>query len=191
MAKRSTRRRGLFLLFLALLVAIASTWLNGLWIAQKKSESKEAKQSRVSHYFTEFSLMSTDAEGVVEYTLTGRHFSRWSGKDWSEVSEPRLITFEAKKQSNKMTAKKAIMLHKKDVLELHDNVNIKDFNSDPVSVLTTDFLRYYPKKRIINTEATVKFVSGTTVLTGKGMDSKLDENTLRIHSDVHTTFEQK
>ena len=185
------RWRGFFLFLIALLIAWASIWLNHSWVSRNSNDSEDAKQSKVSHYFTNFTLISTNITGEVEYTLSGQHFSRWSGKDWSEILIPHLISFDTKKISTDMTADKAIMRHEQDVLELYDSVAIKGFSSDPSSILNTELLRYHPKKQWIETDSHVTFTSDSSTLTGKGMDSKLDENTLRIHSNVHSTFKTK
>jgi len=185
------RWRGVFFSLVALLVAWASIWLNDAWISRQKSDSVEAKESKVSHYFTHFSLTSSNDVGEVEYKLFGQHFSRWSGKDWSEVLKPHLVSFSEGNKSTDMTADRAIMHDEQDVLELHDSVIIKDSSSDPPSILKTELLDYHPEKKWVETDSQVIFTSGSSVLTGKGMDSKLDENILRIHSNVHSTFETK
>lgn len=190
--------RGIFLLLVALLIAWLSLWLNDAWINRQKKAATEAKESKVSHYFTRFSLSSINPEGIVEYRLFGQHFSRWSGKDWSEILEPHLVTFSTdaadnnkEKQSTDMTAKKGIMRHEQDILELQKAVVIKDLSSDPISTLKTELLYYHPEKKWIDTDVQVTFTSDSSVLMGTGMDSKLDENILRIHSNVHSTFKTK
>ena len=183
--------RGIFLLLIALLVAWISIWLNDTWVNRQRKESIEIKESKVSHYFTNFTLTSSNQEGEVEYRLFGQHFSRWSGKEWSEILVPHLISYDTKEKSSDMIANKAIMQHEQDILELHDSVVIKDLSSDPSSTLNTELLYYHPEKQWIETDAQVTFTSGSSVLTGKGMDSKLDDNILRIHSNVHSTFETK
>lgn len=187
----AVRWRSLFLLLIALLIAWASIWLNDAWISRQNSDATAIKESKVSHYFTHFSLTSSNAIGEVQYTLSGKHFSRWSGKDWSEISKPHLVSYSGNKQSTDMTADKAIMLHQKDILELHDAVTIKNLIAQPPTILTTELLNYYPEKQWLETDAKVTFTSDSSKLIGQGMDSKLDENILRIHSNVHSTFEIK
>ncbi len=188
---KNKRRHGLFFFILALIIAIASTWVNKTWISYQKYKNEYDQQSKISHYFADFNVTQHHADGSLDYKLSGKHLSHWSGTKSSEISELQIVSYEDKKPSFNMTAAQAIMRNEEKVLELHDSIIIKDLQSDPISVLTTDFLRYYPDKKWINTESQVKFVSGTTILTGKGMDSKLDENKLRIHADVHSTFEKK
>ena len=185
------KRRGFFLFILAIAIAITSTWFNDLWISHQESQSNTVSESKLSYYFTQFSMISTNDIGTMEYKLSGKHFSHWSEKDVSEVVEPLLFSYDSQKKSTKMTADKAVIQHKKDSLELQGSVNIKNFSSDSSSLLETDLLRYHSSKRWIETDSQVTLTSDSSTITGKGMDSKLDENTLRIHSNVLSIFETK
>lgn len=185
------RRRGFFLFLLALAIATASIWFNELWINYQDDKEVNTTQSKLSYYFTQFSMISTNADGLIEYKLIGKHFSRWSGKETSEIVDPQLTSFNKQQESTNMTAEKAVMLHQKDNLELQGSVDIRNFNSDSSSVLKTDLLRYHSNERWIETDSHVTLTSDLSIMSGKGMDSKLDENTLRIHSNVLSTFKKK
>ena len=185
------KRRGFSLFLLALAIATASIWFNDLWISYQDDKNSNTTQSKLSYYFTQFSMISTDANGSIEYNLVGKHFSHWTGRESSEIVNPQLTSFSSQKESTNMTAEKAVMLQQKDNLELQGSVNIRNFSSDSSSVLKTDLLRYHSKERLIETDSHVTLTSDSSIMSGKGMDSKLDENTLRIHSNVLSTFKKK
>lgn len=185
------RRNGILLLILTIVVALATTWFNDLWISYQRNHNQLADKSRIAYYFTEFSLQSSNAEGVAEYTLRGQHFSHWSGKDTSEIIQPRLYAFKPNQPSSQMTADSAIMFHAQDIVELQGAARIINTASGTQTRLETDNLRYHSNKQWIETDSKVRFTSGNSTITGKGMDSQLDENTLRIHADVRSTFTAK
>ena len=191
MTKKSRRRRGLLFVAIALAIAFASTWVNKTWISYQDNKNNGDQQNRISHYFTDFTVTENDVNGLLKYKLTGKHLSHWSSSEISEVTKPHVITYHDEKPASDMLAKQAIIKDKDNMLELRGSVIIKNLQSEPISILTTDFLRYYPNEKWVNTESRVKFVSGKTLLMGKGMDSKLDDNKLRIHADVYSTFEKE
>lgn len=182
------RRSGILLLILAIVVAIASIWFNKLWITYQQHYDIQADKSRLSYYFTEFSLQSTDANGTPEYKLSGQHFSHWTGKDTSEIVTPKLYAFDKKQQRTQIIADNAVMFHKDDHLELQGAAKITNTRSGSTTSLETENLRYHPKKRWIETDAQVTFTTGNSTIMGKGMDSQLDKNILRIHADVLSIF---
>jgi len=185
------RRGGILLLILAIVIAIASTWFNDLWISYQRNHNQLADKSRISYYFTEFSLQSSNAEGVSEYKLRGQHFSHWTGKDTSEIIQPRLYAYKQNKQSTQMTADSATLFHKQDIVELQGAARIINTASGTRTSLEAENLRYHPNKQWIETDSRIRFSSGNSKITGKGMDSKLDENILRIHADVRSIFDAK
>ena len=185
------RRGGIFVLVLAIVVALASTWFNELWISYQRNHNQLADKSRISYYFTEFSLQASNAEGMAKYKLQGQHFSHWTGKDTSEIIKPQLYAFNQNKQTSQISADSATMFHKDDIVELQGTARIINTTSGTSSMLEAEKLRYHPNKQWIETDSRITFTTGKSILMGKGMDSKLDENTLRIHADVLSTFNPK
>jgi LPS export ABC transporter protein LptC len=181
------QRNGILLLILAMLIAIASTWFNDLWISYQREHRNQIESSQVSYYFADFALLSTNPQGEVEYKLSGQHFSHWTGKDSSEIIRPNLLAFSQNTPSSQIRADTATV-SKNDTVELQGAVKITNSSSSNTTMLEADDLRYHPNKQWIETDSNITFTSGNSTITGKGMDSQLDKNILRIHADVLSIF---
>lgn len=183
------KRKGFILFLLALIVGVGITWFNELWLDHQEIHAKTKEENRISSYFTGFSLIATDPQGNREYSLSGKHLSHRSGADKSEILSPHMVSFRSDgSQDTEINAEEGFIAHDSDIVTLVGSVNLISANNDETTKLDTETLTYHSRDQYVETDADVKITSGSSVLTGKGMDSRLKDNILRIHSNVHSTF---
>lgn len=184
------RRRGLWLFILALIVAASSTWLNNFWTEQQQ-RIESSDTNKISYYFRHFKLLSTDADGKGEYSLSGKHLSHWQDQALSEILEPNIIIFDQIDQSRTTTkAQKAYMHHNNEILELENQVILKQKNAigQINATLTTEQLLYRYRSQEIETSTNFALRSSDSQLTGTGLQAKLNEKHIKVLSNVRTNY---
>ncbi|PID46823.1 MAG: LPS export ABC transporter periplasmic protein LptC [Proteobacteria bacterium] len=175
---------------IALVAAGVVTWLNLSWKTLEQFTNSPS-ESRIDYYLSDFTLTQTNPNGVVRYQLTGRHLTHKQASGASEIFQPHIqvrsqsgdiIIVDAEKASQ--TADGGIMTLAGEI-RVHKN---KSPNS-PEFTLTTEDLIYNPEKRQLSTESKVSLISPAGTLTGTGIQTNLDEQELRILSNVQAEFQ--
>lgn len=185
------RRRGLWLFILALVVTASTTWLNSLWTEQQQ-RIESSDTDKTSYYFRNFKLLSTDAEGNGEYHLSGRHLSHWQGQEQSEILRPNIVMFDRSDSSHTtVTAEKAHLYHKEEALELQNQVILKQRNTTGQvnATLSSEQLTYHYRKQQLETQTVFALETKDSLLTGKGLQAKLNEKHFKVLSNVRTNYQ--
>ena len=183
------RTIGRVLFVLSLIIAGGATWLNLSWKSFGQLTNSPS-ESRIDYYLSDFTLMKTNEEGDIDYLLSGRHLTHKQASGASEIYQPHILA--RSKSGGKMTvdAKKALQDAKNGSISLSGKVLVQQVTSTHSTefTFTTEDLIYNPKKRLISTATDIHFIGAAGILNGTGLETSLDEQELRILSNVQAEF---
>lgn len=188
-------RKGLFLLIFSIAIAITATWLNSFWLTYQGFVT-DNNEKQVDYYLSDFSLLNTSSSGDMKYFMQGQHLVHKNATGGSEIFHPLIQANDSDGQSVFIQADKASQENTLGVIELAGSVVIEKTNTLKNSdlektgfTLNTQNLSFNPNKRTLFTEEAIMLTTKNGLLTGKGLRSNLDEQELRILSNVHSKFE--
>lgn len=172
----------------AIIIALGASWFHSQWLSQQEFIAKIDK-ARTDYYLSDFSLLVTDAKGHLKYNLDAQHFVHNVESKQSKIYKPFI---EAKQATDavSLTADEALHVKSGEIM-LSGNVTIERPESlNAIGfVLKTEDLTYSPTHNTINSTSPFKMTTSQGSYTqGTGLKENLKENTLRIKSNVHTTF---
>ena len=191
-------RKGLLLLILSIIIAVSTIWLNSFWLSYKGLVS-ENDEKQIDYYLSDFSLLQTSNTGEMKYYLQGQHLTHKNSTGGSEIFHPTIQTHDHDGTQLFIQATKAFQEKSTSNIELSGNVLIqknnmskldtKQDNSNLSFKLETESLIFNPEKRELSTDAHISLTTQDGLLTGTGLRSKLDQQELRILSNVHAKFD--
>ncbi|MCF6188966.1 MAG: LPS export ABC transporter periplasmic protein LptC [Cocleimonas sp.] len=181
-------RSGLLLLVLSVLIAIVITWLNSTWLIYKGFQFTQ-KVKKIDYYLSDFTLLNTLPNGQMRYFVTAEHLVHQQSTNSSEIFKPLLQASDVDGSMITLKSDKAEQ-NKEGIIKLVGDVNVIK-NSPKIKEnfeLITHDLIYNPKQKALSSTSKVIFTSYQGQLQGVGFSSKLDEQELRIHSNVRAEF---
>ncbi|PWQ94952.1 LPS export ABC transporter periplasmic protein LptC [Leucothrix pacifica] len=181
---------GRLLFVLSLIVAAVVTWLNLSWKSIEQLTNSPS-ESRIDYYLSDFTLMKTNESGSIDYQLNGRHLTHKQASGATEIYQPRIRMRSDDGQIMTVVSEKALQQAKDDSITLSGDVLVKKVgtSSSPEFTLSTEDLLYNPQQRLISTTAAIQFNSAAGTLKGTGFETSLDEQELRILSNVQAEFQ--
>jgi LPS export ABC transporter protein LptC len=182
------RYSGILFLALAIVIAVASTWLHNLW-REKEVFTSKLDTSKVDYYLSDFSLYTTDSDGNNRFTIKGEHFVHQRSSKKSEIYKPTISvnnnndTLNIVAEKAEQNAEGEIKLIGKVSLQKPENEETTGF-----SMLTSDLV-YSPANHLVSTEAEVilKTTDGS-IISAIGMSEDLNTQTTRLKSNVHAEY---
>jgi len=182
-------KSGILLLISAIVIAIAFTVLNTYWLSYKGLQPTH-KIKKIDYYLSDFTLLSTQADGKMRYHVTAQHLVHQQTTGASEIFQ---AVFKAQDQNEELVtlkANKAEQITKNGAIKLKGEVTVFKESSEKTKGfnLATEDLTYNPLQRSIATDAKITLQSDAGHLQGVGLSGKLDKQELRIHSNVHARF---
>ena len=197
--------KGLLLVIISIIIAVAVTWLNNVWLSYQEFVSA-GNERQIDYYLSDFSLLNTTAKGEMKYYMQGQHLVHKNSTGASEIFQPMIQAADHHGETLFIHAEKAQQKQSQGVIELAGSVLIqkttqqnKTTNNgiqlDSLDNKTTDFrlktanLSFDPIKREIFTDAAITLTTKDGLLTGTGLRSQLDQQELRILSNVHAKFD--
>lgn len=183
------RSIGIITFVLSVLFAGVVTWLNLSWKTIKQF-TNETSQSRIDYYLSDFELISTDESGNISYQLTGDHLIHKQASGNSEIYRPSIQSRSSGKQQLTIHSEKAIQTGKGGNIALTGKVQVKQIetNDSPSFTLLTQNLTYNPVEQKISSQAKSDFISAQGTMSGVGFETKLNDQELRILSNVQAEF---
>ena len=191
-------RKGLFFLVVSIIIAVSTIWLNGAWLSYK-GLGAENNEKQIDYYLSDFSFLQTSTTGEMKYYLQGQHLTHKNATGGSEIFLPTIQTRDSDGTRLFIQAKKALQEKSQGNIELSGTVLIQknnmpkpDIELDKPSLsfkLETENLVFNPVKRELSTNNNITLTTKDGVLTGIGLRSKLDQQELRILSNVHAKFD--
>ncbi|RVU86146.1 LPS export ABC transporter periplasmic protein LptC [Leucothrix sargassi] len=174
---------------LAVITGSAATWLNLSWKSIEQL-SNSPSESRIDYYLNDFTLMATDANGKVRYHVAGQHLTHNQASGSSEIYVPLI---EARAEDGELVtikAQKAIQESKSGNITLNDEVKLHKplFEQSPEFSLTTQNMTYRPSNNTISSMDDIELISEQGFIRGTGFETNLEEQELRILSNVQAEF---
>ncbi len=184
------RSIGILAFIVSILFAGVVTWLNLSWKTIKQF-TNETSQSRIDYYLSNFTLINTDQAGNISYQLSAEHLIHKQASGASEIYRPKIKKQSVNGDLLTINAEKAIQTSKDGNIDLTGEVKVKQSSTNEVlgfTLLTQD-LTYNPVEQKISSPAKSDFISAQGSMTGVGFETKLDEQELRILSNVQAEFQ--
>ena len=165
----------------------------------------EQEYETIDYYLTDFSLSAIQADGKVSHTMDGQYMAYWQSKGASLIINPRLTSRDdsGATQANGqdvnnnaravdnivLTAEEALLDHETEEAELSGAVKLRVSNNNSTQLsLDTAQLKYGIRDKQISTQEDVSIITPDIQLTGTGLDSNLNETTLRLNANVKSTY---
>ncbi len=181
-------RGGLFLLIFSIVTLISVTWLNSTWLSFKGFQLTQ-KDKKIDYYLSDFTLLNTQADGTMRYFVTAQHLIHQQSTDSSEIFKPLLQARDSDGTLITLKSNKAEQTKGGEIHLLGDVSVIKSGLKDEGNFeLTTRDLVYNPIEKTLSSKYKVQLKTHHGQLNGIGFSSKLDEQELRIHSNVQIQF---
>lgn len=181
-------QRGIFLLVIAILLALSSTWILSKW-RQQTAFSEALNQTEINVYMSEFQGYSTNAQGSPNYTLKAEHSTNQYRNNITQIFRPQ-YSMITKTGNINIYAKKATK-NQQDEIELTNNVIIKKKASQekPGYRVDTEYLRYTPNNQQIDTDLPIKIITTNNIIIKSiGLNEDLSSQITRLKSNVHTNY---
>lgn len=167
------------------------------YISSPEFSFGEPDHDTVDYYLTDFKLSAITDQGTVSHTMSGDYLAHWQQRKASFIIKPQLSSKDDN-ENGTLQAADAVVLHAEEALldhetntaELSGTVKLLVNNDQQAQLnLETAQLQYQiDNKRVTTTEA-VRITTPQFQLSGTGLDSKLDESTLRLNANVKSTYQ--
>ncbi len=185
-------KNGFILLLTAITVAVFTIWLNSYWVNNKGFQFIQ-KDKKIDYYLSNFTLLNVNSDGSMRYLVKGRHVIHQQSSKTSELIKPLLEAQNSNEEITSITADKAIQSEKNGPITLQGVVNVRKNSIDPMNRIefeTSDLL-YNPLTKELSSNNQINLISNKIKLQGIGFTSKLDEEAIRILSDVNVEIQTK
>jgi LPS export ABC transporter protein LptC len=181
-------RGGILLLAFSIATLIIVTWLNSTWLSYKGFQLTQ-KDKKIDYYLSDFTLLNTQSDGKMRYFVTAQHLIHQQSTGSSEIFKPLLLARDSDGTLITIKSNKAEQINE-GVIHLLGDVNVikKGSQDEENFELTTKDLVYNPIKKTLSSKNKVQLKTYQGQLDGIGFSSKLDEQELRIHSNVQIQF---
>lgn len=183
--------KGFFLLVLGLVIVLLIHNVQD-FLPRAQLSAVKPDYDQVDYYLADFSLSAIAQDGSLSHTLDGQYMGHWREKNTSFIVSPR-IQSQAEPNRGTLTAEEATLDHSKNEVLLNGKVQLlSEQNSakNPQQLtLETAFLRYRLNDKVLSTESEVKITGPNLILQGTGLESKLDEETLRLNQHVRSVYQ--
>lgn len=184
-------RSGLFFLIGAIIIAVVTTWLNSQWVNFNYFQLTK-KEKQIDYYLSNFTLLNVQNDGKMRYLVTGQHLIHQQATGASEIFNPILEVRNADQTITSLIAKKALQKMKNGDIQLQGLVVVnKESNAkfpDGFNIQTSNLI-YNPEQKKIHSDSNIIFKSVYGSLQGTGFSSKLDEQELRMNSNVQAIYQ--
>jgi len=181
---------GLTFLIIAIVLALAFTWLNSSWHTYKEILLPQ-NVKKIDYYLTDFTLLNTQSDGSMRYLLKGKNLTHQQTSGRSEIFNPQIKAADSDGSIISLQAGSATQVDKNGPITLLGDVKLDKKGSDDATSnfqLTTSDLVYDPLKKELSSKTKVILNTNSGRIEGVGFNSKLNEQALRIHSNVHIEF---
>ncbi len=181
---------GLTFLIIAIMIALGFTWLNAGWKSYKDIILPQ-NAKKIDYYLSDFTLLNTQADGSMRYLLKAQNLTHQQSSGHSEIFNPLITAIDSDGGMVTLHADSAIQTNKNAVIKLMGKVKLNKESTDKNKAfqLETKDLVFDPLKKELSSESKVILNTDFGRLEGIGFNSKLNEQALRIHSNVHIKFQ--
>ncbi len=181
-------RSGFLILVFSIATLIIITWLNSTWLSYKDLQTTQ-NVKKIDYYLSDFTLLNTQPDGQMRYFVTAQHLIHQQSTGTSEIFKPLL---QARDSDGTIVTLKSDRAKQgsKGLIQLQGEVSLVKAGKkvqDSFELLTQNLV-YNPIEKSLSSKEKVQLNTHQGQISGVGFSSKLDEQELRIDSNVHTQF---
>jgi len=182
-------KSGIILLISAITIALLFTWLNTSWLSFKGLTLRQ-NIKKIDYYLSDFTLLATQPDGQMQFMVKAQHLIHQQSTGKSEIFKPLINVQDRDAGLITLKAQKAEQLEKNSEIKLTGDVTIVNESNEKAKGfhIATQNLTYNPVTRTISSDAEITLNSSAGLIKGIGLTSSLDQQELRIHSNVHAEF---
>lgn len=182
-------RSGTFLLIFAVFIAVITTWVNTTWLSHKDFQFIK-KDKKIDFYLSDFTLLNVQMDGEMRYLIKGQHLIHQVSNKATTLFSPLIKARNSNGDITLIRAKKAQQNKSNGPITLLGKVLVEKHGlqaSEPTTFKTQNLV-YNPIKKELTTDYRVTFASDFGNFQGVGLTTKLNEQEIRIHSNVQSEF---
>lgn len=175
---------------LLILALIARDWAEDPATTLSPEETVDMAQLDADYYLEKFETRKYDITGATEYIVSGDTLSHYPQDDRSVIEQPRLqlhrdgVTWKVKSQLGVLTQAPETFTLQGEVVMLRSSDN----GGKEIQVRTSDLTVQTDANRVV-TDEPIEMVAATWSLRSTGLESRLDDGTLKLLSGVSGRYE--
>lgn len=131
--------------------------------------------------------------GAPIHELSARRMIHYPDDDTTHLETPRFVRFDPTRPQLAITAQRALVSSKGEIVHFHDDVRAVRAATPTRSelVLTTDYLKVIPEEEIARTDRPVKVQDANTQVTAVGLELNSKTQVVNLLSNVRGTYVRK
>ena len=174
-------------LFSVLLLLAGLTWLT---LTQHSKIKFVQSTNRSEHRFTALDVQQFDATGQRVYHLTAPSSYHLPQTDTHHLNTPHILVTKNNQPVWTVVSQQAIITPKAEEIKFIQHVRIHHdaYKNQAAGMLTTELLRYFPKKKQAHTPLEITWDQGNNHLEAIGMQANLVTHDIELLKNVHGTY---
>ncbi|MBX2835950.1 MAG: LPS export ABC transporter periplasmic protein LptC [Gammaproteobacteria bacterium] len=174
---------------LLIVVLVAREWAETSQPEIVKEDTIDMRETRADYYLEEFTTRRFNANGSLEYRITGRTLAHYPGENVSEITEPKVSLYRPGIEWH-MESDRGDFTEDPEVFTLHGNVVVRrSADSESEVLIQTSDLQVLNDANEVQTDQRIDIVAETWHLSAEGLQSAIDEGKLVLQSNVVGHFE--
>jgi len=169
---------------LLLLAVFARNWVEDAPDTIVVEDTIDMSQTQSDYYLEDFTTRKFDADGALQYRVTGESLLHYPEDDRSEITAPNVILLREGIRWD-ITAAEGEMRRKPDTFTLQGNVLLEraSENNDIVSI-RTDSISVLTDSNEVSTDQPIEVIADGWTMSSVGLQSRIDEGKLIFLSQV-------
>ncbi|HUO82647.1 MAG TPA: LPS export ABC transporter periplasmic protein LptC [Gammaproteobacteria bacterium] len=168
--------------------AAVASWLLGSAPGTQRDAAEAPAVPDTGYYLEDATFMETGANGSVLYEVAARSAVQSPADETVTLRQVHLDYAADEAAGWVLEAAEGRISEASRVIELSGNVLLRSDGGDEPAVVETETLTVDPELKLAMTTDQVRIRLGPHVLTGTGMQVKLDEQHLELEAAVHGRF---
>jgi len=182
----------IFPIFLALMLAIITFWLNQT-VQEQGPKIDGSNRHDPDYMMHNFVTTQTDQTGVLKYVLSASEMLHYPDDDTTELKLPHFIQYTKDKPYTKIEGLRGYISSDGEKIEVLDQVKVtRQATPEKGEMqLLTERLIIEPNKDLATTNSPVTITQAPkTVITGEGMIFNKKNRSLKLLKNVHVHYEK-
>jgi len=164
------------------------------WVEDPAGEPDEAtidmRASQADYYLEAFETRKYDAEGNPQYVMKGDTLSHYPQDDRSVIVEPRLVVYR-RNIVWKMSSPRGVFTPQPDTFVLDGDVSMLRRGSEEDVKLETSNVVVMTEANKVTTDQPITVTADSWQLRSIGLESDINDGTLKLLSNVTARYETK
>jgi lipopolysaccharide export system protein LptC len=179
-------------LFLALMLAILTFWLNQT--VQEQGYKQDGSNRHDPDYMLyNFETTQTDLNGAIRYVLTATQMTHYPDDDTTALTQPNFTQYGEDKLATNIQGLRGLVSSNGETIDVLDKVKVTreaSANKGEMQLLT-DKLTIVPDKDLASTDSAVTIkIAPNMLINGIGMVFDKQKQTMKLLHDVHVHYDK-